>query len=158
MDGQHVCGFLPELPKRIVLLSHVQAGKADPSLGADLISVSQGSSHSGSPEPGGGPTLKAKAGDRGVEVTPPGGEPDMAEVWPSGGGSAHQARPLIVRSGFPCPPITSGSGHADPGMARDQPISSLYAFPPIRLLSAILLRVQTDRVESLLPVALFWPS
>lgn len=71
------CAGFSELPRRFALLSPVQAGEADP-LGADRVSVGQGCSYSGSPEPRGRPTLKAGAGARGVEVIPLGGKPDMA--------------------------------------------------------------------------------
>ncbi len=42
--------------------------------------------------------------------------------------------------------------------AYEWPRTSLYAFPPIRLIPAVQSRIRSDRVERLLLAALWWPT
>ena len=53
-----------------------------------------------------------------------------------------------------CPPSPLGLD----ALAHDWPRTSLYAFPPIRLIPAVLSRIRLDRVEQLLLVAPWWPT
>lgn len=57
-----------------------------------------------------------------------------------------------------CPLWVSLSPLGVDALAQEWPRTRHYAFPPIWLLSAVLLRVRSDEVRHLLMVAPFWPA
>ncbi len=90
-----------------------------------------------------------------MEAAPSNGELHMASVWRSRSGLIRvehdYALPTMV---LPTPPSPLGLD----ALAHECPRTSLYAFPSIRLIPAVLSRIQLDRVERLLLAAPWWPT
>ncbi len=152
-DGQYD-GCVPHKPPRRFKVAHPgQACAPSSPLVPRQIPLFEGGSRSGSTEPGGRFSVETEAQTGRMDVEPS-DRPDLGSVWQSGG------EPLCFSRVIPVPALFSLSFPTTLGIdafAHPWPNVSLYAFPPIKLIPAVLCRVKVSGALLLL-IALFWPS
>ncbi len=148
-DGQHG-GCVPHKPSRRFTVAHLgQACAPSSPLVPVQVPFLEDSSRSGNTEPRSRLSVKTETQAGRMDVEPSDNIPDLGSVWQSGGG------PLCFSRVIPMPALVLPEFPDDSGHRCVRPL--LYAFPPIKLIPAILCRVKVSSARLLL-IAPFWPS
>ncbi len=130
----------------------MQAGEECPSVDSEQVSVDPSGSRPRAPELRSGHAFKTEPTGRRMEAAISNGELHMESVW-------RGRRGLIrLEHDYALPAMVLPSPLGLDGLAHEWPRASLYAIPPIRLISVVLSRIRSDRVEQLLLVAPWWPT
>ncbi len=129
---QYVRGFVHKSPGRHSLQGFVQASNESTDMGELSPSLHQSNAHPRSPEPRGGHAFEKEDPSRGVGVAPRVGSDDLELLQESEGGSIRHewecALPIVLL----LVSLPAGRGRTHIALA-----SSLYAFPPIKILPLV---------------------
>ncbi len=153
-DGQYG-GCVPHKPPRRFKVAHPgQACASSSPLVPRQVPLFEGGSRSGSTEPGGRFSVETEAQARGMDVEPS----DGSQIWDLFGKA--EVDLFASQESSQCPLWFSLSFPTTLGIdafAHSWLYVSLYAFPPIKLIPAVLCRVKVSGARLLL-IAPFWPS
>ncbi len=152
-DGQQG-GCVPHKPSRRFTVAHPgQACTPSSPLVPVQVPFLEDSSRSGNTEPRGRLSVKSETQAGSMDVEPSDSIPDLGSVWQSGSG------PLCFSRVIPVPALVLPESPTTLGIdafAHWWPNVMLYAFPPIKLIPAVLCRVKVSSARLLL-IAPFWP-
>ncbi len=150
-DGQHGGSIPYKSPRGFTVAHPKQACTPSPPLGSGQVPLLESGSHPGSLEPRSRLSVETEAQVGGVDVELSYGSPDLGVVRQSGSGH------LCVAGVIPMPALVLPEFPGIDAFAHPWPDMRLYAFPPVKLLPAVLCRVKESGVRLLL-VAPFWSS
>ncbi len=140
-NGQHG-GCVPHKPSGGFTVAHPgQACAPSSPLVPGQVPLFEGGSRSGNTEPRGRFSVETETQAGRMDVEPSDGIPDLRFVWQSGSGSLCFSRVIWFSLSFPTTLGIDAFAHPWPNVI-------LYAFPPIKLIPAVLCRVKGEQCPS----------